>query len=203
MRSFKIYIFLFLFLINCSIAFSNTGLSIKSDSLVYVKLKEVNVLAKAPRNKKYYRNSRPYRRTLRNFYLVYPYAYVSNKKIHQINKLLLKEKNKKRRKKIIRNEYKKIIKLYRKPLMKMKISQGKLLMKLIDRETGNSTYHHLKEMKGSTKAFFWQSIARMFGSNLKAKYDAQGKDWMVEEIFYRIEKGELPPPKKNIMEFKS
>ena len=69
-------------------------------------------------------------------------------------------------------------------------------MKLIDRETGNSSYKHLKELKGSTTAFFWQAVASMFGTSLKSKYKPEGKDWMVEEILERMKKGELSPPKK-------
>ncbi len=80
--------------------------------------------------------------------------------------------------------------------MRLKISQGKVLMKLIDRESGNSSYYHIKELRGSFTAVFWQSIARLFGSSLKSKYDPLGKDWMIEEILERMRKGEIPPPQK-------
>lgn len=81
-------------------------------------------------------------------------------------------------------------------MMKLKISQGKLLMRLIDRETGSSSYKHLKELKGSTTAIFWQAIASMFGTSLKSEYKPEGRDWMVEEILERMKNGELRPPRK-------
>lgn len=192
-------IVIYLLFVNTIIVVSQKVI-LQSDTVLSVQLKEVTVTARAITSKRYYRQTRLYRRTIRNFYIVYPYAHASNIKIKKVNDLLAKEKRKKVRRKIIRKEYKKMLKMYKKPIMKMQISQGKLLMKLIDRETGSSSYFHLKEMKGSAVAFFWQSIARMFGSNLKAKYKPLGEDWMVEEIFYRIDKGEIPPPKKMILE---
>ena len=71
------------------------------------------------------------------------------------------------------------------------MNQGKLLIKLIDRETGNTTFDVIKDLKGSLTAFMWQSVARLFGSNLKADYDPDGADKDVEEVILRIENGQL------------
>lgn len=71
------------------------------------------------------------------------------------------------------------------------ISQGRILIKLIDRETGNTTYDVLKEVKGNISAVFWQAIARIFGSTLKSDYDPEGDDRMIEEIILMIENGQL------------
>ncbi|MFT5748901.1 MAG: hypothetical protein ACI93S_000148 [Ancylomarina sp.] len=178
------------------------GQVLKTDSLVildrnlHVDLKEVKIKGRKRIKRKHYRSTRRYWRTIRNIRIVYPYAEMANQTIDDLNKELEFVSSKRERRKLIRREYKGLMKVYKKPMMKLKISQGKLLMKLIDRETGNSSYKHLKELKGSTTAFFWQAIASMFGTSLKSKYQPEGKDWMVEEILERMKKGELNPPRK-------
>ncbi|WP_321279417.1 DUF4294 domain-containing protein [Marinifilum fragile] len=165
-----------------------------ADTNLHVNLDEINVKRYKKRKRKHYRSTRKYWRTVRNVRIVYPYAEEANNTILRLNEQLKNIHSKKERRKLIRKEYKGLMKEYKKPLMKLKISQGRLLMKLIDRESGNSSYYHLKELKGSVTAVFWQSIAAMFGTSLKAKYDPLGNDWMVEEILDRIKNRELPPP---------
>lgn len=164
------------------------------DTNLHVNLDEVKIKRFKKRKRKHYRSTRRYWRTVRNIRVVYPYAEAANETIEKLNLQLEDVQIKRERRKLIRKEYKGLMKEYKKPLMKLKISQGKLLMKLIDRETGNSSYYHLKELKGSFTAVFWQSIAVMFGSSLKAEYDPLGDDWMVEEILERMKKRELRPP---------
>lgn len=164
------------------------------DSNLHVDLKEVKI--NAYKKRKHYRTTRKYWRTVRNIRIVYPYAKAANNSILKLANELEKIGSKKQRRKQIRKEYKGLMKEYKKPLMKLKVSQGKLLMKLIDRETGGTSYDHLKELKGSFTAVFWQSVATMFGSSLKAEYDPLGEDWMVEEILDRMKKKELHAPSK-------
>ena len=166
------------------------------DSNLHVNLKEIKIRGHKRSKRKYYRSSRRYWRTVRNLRIVYPYAEKANQTISQLNEDLKHIHSKRERRKLIRQEYKGLMKAYKKPLMQLKISQGKLLMKLIDRETGSTSYYHLKELKGSTTAFFWQTIASMFGTSLKSEYKPEGRDWMVEEILERMKNGEIPPPRK-------
>ena len=74
----------------------------------------------------------------------------------------------------------------------MTISQGKLLMKLIDREVGKSSYMIIKDFKNSLTAGFWQGIAKLFGSDLKKPYDPEGEDAKVEELVKIWEAGDFP-----------
>ena len=69
--------------------------------------------------------------------------------------------------------------------------QGKVLMKLIDRETGRTSYQLVKELRGSFTAFVWQGMARLFGQDLRSTYSPEGDDRMMEMIVQRIERGEL------------
>ena len=74
---------------------------------------------------------------------------------------------------------------------RLTITQGRILIKLIDRETGNTTYQVLQNVKGNVSAVFWQAIARIFGSNLKSEYDPYGEDELIERIIVMIEAGQL------------
>ena len=205
-RSFKILIFLlFVFVLtnvktaksDCSVrAFIQQDTVIFLDSNLHVTLDEVKIKPYKRRKRKHYRSTRKYWRTVRNIRIVYPYAKAANKTIVKLTNELDSIESKKQRRKLIRKEYRGLMKEYKKPLMKLKISQGKLLMKLIDRETGGTSYDHLKELKGSFTAVFWQSVATMFGSSLKTEYDPLGDDWMVEEILDRMKKNEIRPPGK-------
>ncbi len=194
--------------ITCFLNFPSNGVGqvVRTDNLIildslHVNLNEVIIQGRKQKRKKHYRATKEYWRTVRNIRIVYPYAEMANKTITDLNKELEFIVSKKERRKLIQREYKGLMKEYKAPLMKLKISQGKLLMTLIDKETGDSSYKHIKELKGSTTAIFWQTIASMFGTSLKSKYEPEGKDWMVEEILERMKKGELPPPLK--IEFKT
>ena len=73
----------------------------------------------------------------------------------------------------------------------MTISQGRLLIKLIDRETQNTSYDLIREYRGKVPAFFWQGIARIFGTNLKDEYDPYGEDVIIEFIIREVDAGRL------------
>jgi hypothetical protein len=76
-------------------------------------------------------------------------------------------------------------------MREMTITQGRLLIKLISRETQNSSYDLIRTYKGKLSAMFWQGIARIFGTNLKEEYDPSGEDVLIEKIIQEIESGRL------------
>jgi len=86
---------------------------------------------------------------------------------------------------------KQLRKQFQKDVENLTFSQGIILLKLVDRETGKTTYKIVDELRGSLRAFFYQTIARMFGMNLKSHYDPKGKDKDIERIVRMIESGEL------------
>lgn len=73
----------------------------------------------------------------------------------------------------------------------MTINQGKLLVRVIDRECNQTAYSIIKLYKGSLTAWFWQGVAQLFGSNLKAEYDVQNKDRIIERVITLVEAGQL------------
>ena len=80
---------------------------------------------------------------------------------------------------------------YEDDLKGLNITQGRILLKLIDRETGETSYELLKELKGSFSAVFWQTLARIFGNNLKSEFDPEGEDKLLNEIMILMENGQL------------
>jgi hypothetical protein len=86
----------------------------------------------------------------------------------------------------INSREKEIKKQFSEPIMNLSVYQGKILMKLINRETGNNCYNILKEFKGGFSARFWQTVAFFFGSNLKQPYDPKGEDAEIEVIVKEV-----------------
>lgn len=82
-----------------------------------------------------------------------------------------------------------LMKKYGPELKKMSINDGRVLIKLIDRETHKASYDLIQELKGGVPAAFWQGVARVFGNNLKTKYDPYGEDRQIELIIQFIEMG--------------
>ena len=88
----------------------------------------------------------------------------------------------------INSREKEIKKQFTDPITNLSIYQGKILMKLINRETGNNCYNILKEFKGGFTARFWQTVAFFFGSNLKQPYDPKGEDAEIEKIVKEVKR---------------
>lgn len=127
---------------------------------------------------------------IRNILKVYPYARSAAEKLQEYDNLLagLPEK---RQKELMKQAEKDLRQQYTSELESMTFSQGIILLKLVDRETGKTTYKIVDELRGSFRAFFYQSIARLFNYNLKDNYDPKGKDKEIEHIVRLIEEGDL------------
>ncbi len=165
------------------------GVIIDGDTLLLSSIDEVYIFPM--RKFKSEKDLRRYRRLIRNVKKAYPYAKLAKKKLDEIEANLLKLKTEKARKEYIKQVEKEIIDEYEDELKKLTITQGRILIKLIDRETGDTSYQLVKELRGSFSAFFWQALARLFGSNLKSEFDAQGEDKLINEIVILIENGQL------------
>lgn len=126
---------------------------------------------------------------LRNaIYVTYPYAKRAGKVMNELNLQLVNVPEQEARKKIIKSREKDLKKEFTDPLTNLSVYQGKVLMKLINRETGNNCYEIIKEYKGSLTARFYQTVAFFFGSNLKQPYDKDGEDAEMEKIVQEVER---------------
>jgi len=119
-----------------------------------------------------------------NVLKVLPYAKFARNRYSRLHEELELTSNKKEQRKLVKACEKEIKEMFNKEIKNMTITQGEILIKLIDRETGNSSYELVKELKGGFRAFCYQSVAKVFGHNLKQKYDpAQERD--IENIIQR------------------
>jgi hypothetical protein len=126
---------------------------------------------------------------LRNaVYVTYPYARRAGFIINDINAKLASIPSGEKRKNYIKSREKDLKKEFSDPLSDLSVYQGKVLMKLINRQTGNNCYQLISEYKGSFTARFWQTVAFVFGSNLKQPYDASGDDQQIENIVMEVER---------------
>jgi len=154
-----------------------------------VEIKEVTVYGRSKSTRK--KDFRRYERLVYNIKKVYPYALIVRVKLGQVNEELKNIPGDKDRKKYMKNVEKEVFTEYEDDIQNMTISQGKLLIKLIDRETQNTSYTLIREYRGKFSAAFWQGVARIFGTNLKEEYDANGDDALIESIIIEIDAGRL------------
>lgn len=119
-----------------------------------------------------------------NVLKVLPYAKFARNRYSRLHDELELTDNKKEQRKLVKACEKEIKDMFNKEIKNMTITQGEILIKLIDRETGNSSYQLVKELKGGFTAFCYQSVARVFGHNLKQKYDPQ-QERDIENIIQR------------------
>jgi hypothetical protein len=162
---------------------------INNDTLPHITLKEVAIVP--PYRFKNKRQRRRYSRLVINVKKTLPYARMAASKLEAINAHMLTLETEREQKAYLKEAEKKLFDEFEQPLRKLTFSQGRLLIRLIDRETGDTSYSLIKEYKGGFSAFFWQSVARLFGSNLKAEYDAEGDERMIEHIIILIDNGLL------------
>jgi len=162
---------------------------IDGDTVIHVGLRQI--IIRPPfrfRSRKQYRR---YSRLVRYVKKVYPYSRIVSEQLNDIHAHLDEYKTEKEKKAYLKRKEQELKDQFEGKLRKLTYTQGRILVKLINRETGYTTYAIVKELKGSLNAFFWQSVARIFGNNLKMEYDPKGDDKMIEDIVIRIENGEL------------
>jgi hypothetical protein len=138
------------------------------------------------KNKKDYRK---FKRMVYNLKKVYPYSQLAKTKMRELESKYQYASNDKEKKTIVKAVEDEVMSEFVESLKNLTLSQGRMLIKLIDRETGRTSYSVLKEFKGGFKASFWQGIARLFGNNLKTRYDKDGDDKILEELMLMCENG--------------
>jgi len=126
---------------------------------------------------------------LRNaVYVTYPYARRAGMVINDINRKLVAISIEKDRKLYIKTREKELRKEFTTPLTNLSIYQGKVLMKLINRETGNNCFEIIREYKGGLTAGLYQTVAFFFSTSLKQPYDKNGDDFEIEKIVQEVER---------------
>ncbi len=132
-------------------------------------------------------DARRYAKLIENLKKVYPIAKRAQAELYVIEENMMMLPTKKEQQAYIKQVEKDLKKEYTPILRKMTYSQGKILIKLIDRQTDHTSYELVRQLRGSFSAFFWQGIARIFGANLKERYDREGEDKVIEQLIFLYE----------------
>ena len=120
-----------------------------------------------------------------------PYSKLITKTIQETNDTLMRITNKRERDRYMRKFEKEIYKKNESSFKNMTFSQGKLLIRLIDRECDATSYELIRAYRGSFTAGFYQLFAKIFGADLKAEYGSGKNDALIERIILQVESGQL------------
>lgn len=137
------------------------------------------------------RQLREYNRLVRDVKKTLPLAAEIRTIIIETYELIQKMPDEKAKKKHLKELEKGLKKQYTPKMKKLTLRQGKLLIKLVDRECNQNAYELVRLFMGSFKAAFYNSFASLFGASLKKSYDPTGEDWMVEQVVVRVLNGQL------------
>lgn len=159
------------------------------DTMPIVNLREIIVFPEMKfKNKK---QQEQYNKLVRDVKRTLPYAKLVYETLIETYEYMETLPNEKARQEHLKRMEKDLFKEYKPVLKKLTFSQGKLLIKLIDRECNQSSFNLLKAYLGSFRASFWNIFAGMFGASLKSEYDPKGKDALTERIVILVESGLL------------
>ena len=136
-------------------------------------------------------DTRQGRRLASNVKKVFTYAKLAGAKMHEYDSILANVSDKSERNRLMRQAEKEITDQYTEELKNLTITQGLILVRLIDRETGSTSYQVVQELRGKVRAFFYQGFARLWGYNLKTEYDPHNnpEDDEIETIMTLLERG--------------
>jgi hypothetical protein len=155
-----------------------------ADTMTYGEMDLVIVSAKMSEEQK--AAFRKWTRLRNAVYVTYPYAIKASTVINEINLGLSRISDPHKRQDFIKSRERDLKREFTTPLTNLSVYQGKVLMKLINRETNNTCYELIKEYKGGFSAQFWQTVAWVFGSSLKQQYDPGGDDSDMEPIVKEV-----------------
>lgn len=159
------------------------------DTMVYRNLDEITVIPKDLNR----RQQRRYTRLVAKVKKVYPLAVEAQKLLIEYEPRYYMLENQRDRRKLMKGLEKELLAKHKEEFKKWSMSDGRLLLKLINRETERTAYSLIQDFRGEFSAVFWQGIARLFKNNLKDDYDPFGEDRMLEEIVILVENGYYGP----------
>jgi hypothetical protein len=150
------------------------------------------------------KNWREFYRTVHNFARAYPYALQARARMDTADSIMAASNfSAMERERFLAQTEKDLFAEFEAPLKKLTFSQGRMLLRLIDREIGQTSFAVVKSYRGGLTASFWQGVARIFGADMKKPYDKYGEDKVLEELvlmyhdgrFYYLYTSLFGPPK--------
>jgi hypothetical protein len=130
-------------------------------------------------------------RLINNLKFLYPYVMKTTEIVRKLDAQLSSINNKQERKRLIKETEKQLFAQYEKDVRSMSFYQGRLLLKLISRETNETAYGLIKTYKGGIPATFWYGVGLIFHEDIKAQYDSIGEDALLEKIVQKYKQGQL------------
>lgn len=127
----------------------------------------------------------------RDVEIAYPYAIMAEVTFRQCEETMQTMTSESEKRRYLKTMEKQMMAQYEGDLKNLTVNQGRILIKLINRETGTTSYDMVKELRGSLSAFMWETVARLFGNNLKDTYDPETEDKEIENIVQLIQMGEI------------
>ncbi len=161
----------------------------KGDSIQYMEMNPVYVFPQLSFKNK--RQARNFMRLVTNVKKVLPLAKEARQILIETTEFMETLPNEKAKDEHIKRVEKDIFRTYKPKMKKLTYSQGKLLIKLIDRECHSSSYEMIKAFMGPLRAGFWQTFAWAFGASLRKEYDAEGTDRLTERVVLMVEAGQI------------
>lgn len=158
------------------------------DTMMHIEFEPIFVFSKKLKSRFYANESR----LSYAIFVCYPIAQDAQYQLYLMKETLKTLKSEKEKREYVNAVEKSLIKKYTPILKKMSFYQGAILLKLIDRQTGSTGYTLVKELKSGMSAFFWQTIARLYGANLKVKYDKERVDKVLETYVQLYEEQFIP-----------
>jgi hypothetical protein len=165
------------------------GMIKDGDTIIHKNIQEIWVMPEREFESR--RERRRYNRLVSKVKKVLPYAKLAGEMLQQYEPIYNELESEREKKKLMKDLEQQLLDQYKDEMKRMTISEGRILLKLIDREAERTSYTLIKEFRGGFSAFFWQGIARLFGSDLKSEYDPEGEDRVLEEIVTLVEVGYL------------
>ena len=163
------------------------GTVVGSDTIIQVRVKEIWVFPERKFTSK--RQQQNYSRYVARVKKVYPVAVEARLLLEKYEPQYYALDSQRERRKLMKNLEEELLDKHKEELKKWSITDGKILLKLINRETNRTAYSIIKDFRGDVSAMFWQGIARLFKNNLKDGYSPEEEDKMLEEIVRKIESG--------------
>jgi hypothetical protein len=164
------------------------GIILEGDTFAIIQLETVQIIS----NMKFasVKQRENWERLRYNVKKAYPFAIIASARLREYENILQKLPNDNTREIYMKIAEDKLKKEFEGQLKELTIKQGRILIKLIDRETGRTSYQLVKQLRGSFSAFMWQGLASIFGSSLKSEYDGKGEDLLIETAISQIEAGQ-------------
>ncbi|MFH1321949.1 MAG: DUF4294 domain-containing protein [Bacteroidota bacterium] len=166
-----------------------TAIVVNGDTVLMKNLPQV--IIKDRRTFKNRRQAIRYNRLIRNVKKVYPYSQLAADLLKKYNEQLAALKTPGEKKQLMKKAEVELWDIYGDEIKDLTMTQGLILIKLIDRETGRTSYELVHDLRGGFTAFLFQSIARLFRLNLKLNYNEDGEDQKIEDIVLLIQRGEI------------